>query len=115
MIRLADEGKEELNVVNDQIGCPTYAGNLAQAIIGLLHKPIIDRLLHYSDSDIMSWYDFAQDIFAYRQCQGLSSCDVKPVPSTAYPTAVKRPAYSVLQSSITIQNKVSMHTVLDTL
>lgn len=115
MIRLAEEGREELNVVNDQIGCPTYAGNLAQAIIELLHHRISDRVLHYSDSDIMSWYDFAQDIFAYRQHQGLSYCDVKPIPSTAYPTPVKRPAYSVLQSSITIQNKVSLHTVLDTL
>ena len=115
MIRLADEGREALNVVNDQIGSPTYAGNLAQAIIELLYQPISARLLHYSDSDIMSWYEFAKDIFAYREHQGLSYCQVKPVPSTEYPTPVKRPAYSVLQSSINIKEKVSLHGVLDSL
>lgn len=115
MIRIAEEGRGELNVVNDQIGCPTYAGNLAQAIIGLLNKPISDRLLHYSDSEVMSWYEFARDIFAYRERQGLSYCQVKPVPSTQYPTPVRRPAYSVLQSSFDIQDKVSLHSVLDSL
>lgn len=115
MIRLAEEGREELNVVNDQIGCPTYAGNLAQAIIELLHHPISDRLLHYSDNEIMSWYEFARNIFAYRQRLGLSYCHVNPVASTEYPTPVKRPAYSVLQSSFDIQDKVSLHAVLDTL
>lgn len=115
MIRLAEEGRDEVKVVNDQLGCPTYAGNLAQAIIGLLNKPINNRLLHYSDSDIMSWYEFAQDIFAYRQRQGVSYCQVEPVASTAYPTPVKRPAYSVLESSFDMQNKVSLYTVLDDL
>ena len=115
MIRLADEGREALNVVNDQIGSPTYAGNLAQAIIELLYQPISARLLHYSDSDIMSWYEFAQDIFAYRERQGLSYCQVKSVASTEYPTPVKRPAYSVLQSSINIKEKVSLYSVLDSL
>lgn len=115
MIRLAEDGRGEAKVVNDQIGCPTYAGNLAQAIIELLHQPISDRLIHYSDSDIMSWYEFAQDIFAYRERQGLSYCQVKPVPSTEYPTPVKRPAYSVLQSSIDIKEKVSLYGVLDSL
>ena len=115
MIRLADEGREALNVVNDQIGSPTYAGNLAQAIIELLYQPISARLLHYSDSDIMSWYEFAKDIFAYRERQGLSYCQVKPVASTEYPTSVRRPAYSVLQSSFDIQDKVSLHSVLDSL
>ena len=115
MIRLADEGREALNVVNDQIGSPTYAGNLAQAIIELLYQPISARLLHYSDSDIMSWYEFAKDIFAYREHQGLSYCQVKPVASTEYPTSVRRPAYSVLQSSFDIQDKVSLHSVLDSL
>ena len=115
MIRLADEGREALNVVNDQIGSPTYAGNLAQAIIELLHQPSSARLLHYSDSDIMRWYEFAKDIFAYRKRQGLSYCSVNPVASTEYPTPVKRPAYSVLQSSIDIKDRVSLHRVLDRL
>jgi len=115
MIRLAEEGKGEIQVVNDQIGCPTYAGNLAQAIIELVHQPINDRLLHYSDSDIMSWYEFAQDIFAYRERQGLSYCNVKPVPSTEYPTPVKRPAYSVLQSSFDFDQPAGLKYVIDKL
>lgn len=115
MIRLADEGREALNVVNDQIGSPTYAGNLAQAIIELLHQPISDRLLHYSDSDIMSWYEFARDIFAYRERQGLSYCNVKPVASIEYPTPVKRPAYSVLQSSIVLAQPLKLDYVIDKL
>ena len=115
MIRLAEEGKCEVNVVDDQIGCPTYAGNLAQAIIEILQQPISDRLLHYSDSKVMSWYEFAKDIFAYRKHQGLLYCQVKPVVSIEYPTPVKRPTYSVLQSSIDIQDEVSLHAVLDNL
>lgn len=113
MLRLAEEGRETLDIVNDQIGCPTYAGNLAQVTLELLHQPITKRLLHYCDGEIMSWYDFAQAIFAYRQRQGLSYCLVNPVPSSEYPTPVKRPAYSVLQSSFDIENKVSLQAVLD--
>ncbi len=115
MIRLADEGREALNVVNDQIGSPTYAGNLAQAIIELLYQPISARLLHYSDSDIMSWYEFAKDIFAYRERQGLSYCQVKPVASTEYPTSVRRPAYSVLQSSFDFDQSAGLKYVIDKL
>lgn len=115
MIRLADEGRDELNIVNDQIGSPTYAGNLAQAIIELLHQPISARLLHYSDSDIMSWYEFARDIFAYRERQGLSYCQVKSVASAQYPTPVRRPAYSVLQSSIQLNQPSKLDDVIDKL
>ncbi len=115
MIRLAEEGREELNVVNDQIGCPTYAGNLAQAIIDLVHKPIIDRLLHYSNSDIMSWYKFAQAIFTYRQQQGLPYCKVNSVTSGEYPTPVKRPAYSVLQSSFELDQYLGLDYVINKL
>ena len=115
MIRLADEVRDELNIVNDQIGSPTYAGNLAQAIIELLHQPISARLLHYSDSDIMSWYEFARDIFAYRERQVLSYCQVKPVASTQYPTPVRRPAYSVLQSSFDFDHQAGLKYVIDKL
>lgn len=115
MLRLADEGREALNVVNDQIGCPTYAGNLAKAIIELLHQPISARLLHYSDSDVMSWYEFAQDIFAYREHQGLSYCQVNPVASIEYPTPVKRPAYSVLRSSLDFDQPAGLKYVIDKL
>lgn len=113
MIRLAEEGREELNVVSDQIGCPTYAGNLAQAIIEMLHHAISDRLLHYSDIQVMSWYEFSQAIFTYRQQQGLLYCKVNSLKSTAYPTPVKRPAYSVLKSSFNIENKIGLQVILD--
>ena len=115
MIHLAEEGKDEIQVVNDQIGCPTYAGNLAQVIIELVHQPINDRLLHYTDSDIMSWYEFAKDIFAYCEHQSLSYCQVKPVASIEYPTPVKRPAYSVLQSSIVLAQPLKLDYVIDKL
>lgn len=115
MLRLAEEGRKTLDVVNDQIGCPTYAGNLAQVIINVLHQPITTRLLHYCDGEIMSWYDFATAIFIYRKQKGLAYCTVNPVASIAYPTPVKRPAYSVLQSSLDIDNKVRLQAVLDKL
>lgn len=113
MIRLAEDGRETLDIVNDQIGSPTYAGNLAQVIINVLNKPMTTRLLHYCDREIMSWYDFATAIFTYRQRQGLSYCEVNPVASIQYPTPVKRPAYSVLQSSFDTHDTVSLRAVLD--
>lgn len=113
MIRLAEEGRETLDIVNDQIGSPTYAGHLAQVIINVLNKPMTTRLLHYCDREIMSWYDFATAIFTARQQKGLAYCTVNPVPSLQYPTPVKRPAYSVLQSSFDTHDTVSLRAVLD--
>lgn len=115
MLRLAEEGRESLDVVNDQIGCPTYAGNLAQVIINVLHQPMTTRLLHYCDGKRMSWYDFASAIFIYRQQAGLAYCTVNPVASIEYPTLVKRPAYSVLQSSFDIDQEAGLKYVIDKL
>lgn len=97
MLRLGNE-KESINVVNDQIGSPTYAEDLALAIITITNK-ILDEpkrelygLYQYTDDKICSWYDFAVEIMHYA---GLN-CKVNPIPSSQYPAPAKRPAYSVL-------------------
>lgn len=92
MVRLLRE-REELSVVNDQIGSPTYAGDLAQAIIEILDAATWQPgIYHYSNEGQLSWYDFA---LAIRDHIG-ATCAVHPVPTSAYPTPAKRPAYSLL-------------------
>lgn len=98
MLRLMKE-RNELNVVADQIGSPTYAADLAQALIMLVQglqagKPH-QSVYHYSNSGVISWYDFAT---AIRDLAGLA-CQVNPIPSSAYPTPAKRPGYSVMDCS----------------
>ena len=93
MRRLGAE-RDSITVVTDQVGTPTYAGDLADAIIKIL--PQIDwcgtRIYHYTNAGICSWYDFAHKIM---ELSGLK-CVVKPIPSSAYPTRAARPFYSVL-------------------
>jgi len=93
MQRLGKE-KEELNVVCDQVGTPTFAGDLAQAIVQIL--PQINKentgVYHFSNEGVCSWYDFATEIM---NLSGLN-CHVNPIPSSAYPTKATRPFYSVL-------------------
>lgn len=93
MQRLGTE-RESLNVVFDQIGTPTYAKDLAQAIVDILPKikPNTQTLYHFSNEGVCSWYDFAVEIM--RQ-SGLS-CKVNPIESFQYPTKATRPFYSVL-------------------
>ncbi|MDX1630182.1 MAG: dTDP-4-dehydrorhamnose reductase [Fulvivirga sp.] len=98
MIRLGKE-KPELNVVNDQIGSPTYARDLAQAILKIIDE--INRgndqpgIYHYSNEGVSSWYDFAKEIMSMTKLD----CKVKPIPTASFPTKAKRPAYSVLDKS----------------
>jgi dTDP-4-dehydrorhamnose reductase len=98
MLRLMKE-RTELKVVNDQTGSPTYAADLAGAIISVIRS--FDQgtghtgIYHYSNTGIISWYDFA---LAIRDRSGLS-CDVHPQLSSAYPTAAKRPVYSAMDTS----------------
>jgi dTDP-4-dehydrorhamnose reductase len=96
MLRLGKE-RDELNVVADQIGTPTYAGDLAQAILTLL--PQINnetvQLFHYSNEGVCSWYDFAKAIF---EIKGLP-IKVNPIETSQYPTPAKRPFYSVLNKT----------------
>jgi len=88
--------KESLNVVFDQVGTPTYAVDLAQVILTVLSK-VYDvpasygGVYHYSNEGVISWYDFAVAIKELTN----TACTVLPVTSDKYPTAAKRPAYSV--------------------
>lgn len=97
MLRLMAE-RPELSVVDNQVGCPTYARDLAAAILHIIvsvhtgEKSLHKGTYHYSNTGIISWYDFA---VAIRDIAGLS-CTVKPIPSSAYPTPAARPSYSVM-------------------
>ncbi|WP_035650362.1 dTDP-4-dehydrorhamnose reductase [Flavobacterium sp. ASV13] len=92
MRRLMEE-RDSINVVNDQIGSPTYAADLAQAMIDILKNPEwIPGIYNYSNEGEISWYDFALDIKEF----GGYECDVQGIPSISYPTPAKRPKYSLL-------------------
>ena len=92
MLRLACE-REELTIVNDQIGCPTYAGDLASAIVKMiLSDKKVYGTYHFSNSGETSWYDFARAIFEKSNVE----LKVSPIASKDYKTAAERPAYSVL-------------------
>lgn len=86
--------RETLNVVFDQVGTPTYAKDLAQAIVDILPqiKPGMKEVYHFSNEGVCSWYDFATAIMA----QSDLNCEVLPIESKDYPTPAKRPSYSVL-------------------
>lgn len=95
MLRLAKE-RDELNVVNDQIGTPTYAVDLAHALMQIIVSgKTIYGIYNFSNEGIASWYDFAKEIFS------LSSSNIKlnAIPTSAFPTPAKRPSYSVLDKS----------------
>lgn len=86
-----------LKVVNDQIGTPTYAADLAQAIATIVfNQQWVPGILNFSDEGVASWYDFAVAIL---RNAGINSCTVEPVCSADYPTAATRPFYSVLDKS----------------
>lgn len=98
MIRLMNE-RPQIKVVNDQIGAPTYAADLAKAILQIIE--FLDTpggasrpggIYHYCNSGKISWFDFAQAI-----CQKIhATCEVLPIPSSDYPTPAKRPAFSLM-------------------
>lgn len=95
MVRLLHE-REELSVVRDQIGSPTYARDLAQAIIDIIKTDDwLPGVYHYSNEGQLSWYDFAVTI---RELIG-ATCRIIPIPTSEYPTPAKRPAYSLLDKS----------------
>ncbi len=99
MLRLGGE-REEIRVVADQIGSPTWARDLAQAIAHLIPQltPEIAGTYHYTNSGVASWYDFAQAIFeeAKQLSFPLKVQRVIPITTADYPTPAQRPAYSVL-------------------
>lgn len=95
MIRLMKD-KEEIKVVADQVGTPTYAADLAKAILKIISSERwIPGIYHFTNAGVISWYDFA---VAIKEETG-SSCRVMPIPTSQYPTPAKRPAYSVLSTS----------------
>ena len=87
--------KPQLKVVFDQTGTPTYALDLATAIVAALKKPV-EGIYHYSNEGVCSWYDFTKMIAEYA---GNKDCDIQPCHSNEFPSPVKRPAYSVLDKT----------------
>ncbi len=100
MLKLMSE-RDEINVVEDQIGCPTNAADLADAIMQIVLKLNNDNafkhsnIYHYSNTGNISWFQFAQ---AIKEIANLN-CKVNPIPSAAYPTPSKRSNYSVMDTS----------------
>nr|WP_288834200.1 dTDP-4-dehydrorhamnose reductase [uncultured Flavobacterium sp.] len=95
MSRLMQE-RDSLNVVNDQIGSPTYAADLAQAILTIInHSNWQAGIYNFSNEGEISWYQFA---LAIQEIGGFD-CTVSGIPSSAYPTPAKRPAYSLLDKT----------------
>ena len=104
MLRLS-EGRNELTVVDDQWGCPTHAGHLAQDLLLWLDTMFEDPIKtagiqHYGHEGITTWHGFASAIMAQRA----PHVKVLPVPSSAFPTKAKRPAYSKLDESLFFQS-----------
>lgn len=103
MLRLARE-RDEIGVVDDQIGCPTGAGDLARAIVGITEKLDFggavspSRLYHLAGPDAVSWYEFANAIFARSRAGFSGTCE--PLTTADYPTPARRPANSRLDSSL---------------
>lgn len=97
MLRLGAQ-REELGVVTDQIGSPTWTGDLAAAIASMVQLAIPAGTYHYTNSGVASWYDFAIAIFEEAQALNfpLQIQRVKPISTAEYPTPARRPAYSVL-------------------
>lgn len=95
MMRLGKE-KDELNVIFDQIGTPTYARDLAVAIMTAVEKGIVPGIYHFSNEGVISWYDFTK---AIHRLSGITSCHVRPIHTEEYPTAATRPHYSVLDKT----------------
>jgi len=98
ILRLAKE-RPELRVVNDQVGSPTYAKDLADAIYRLAHSPKIAGVMHVTNSDICTWYDFAREIL---RVAGIGT-PVRPISTAEFPTPAKRPAFSVLDNRRFVQ------------
>lgn len=95
MIRLGKERKE-LGVVFDQIGTPTYAGDLAKAIMTAVEKGIKPGVYHFSNEGVTSWYDFTK---AIHRIAGITTCKVRPIHTSEYPTPANRPHFSVLDKT----------------
>ena len=96
---MIDKGKngDELYIVNDQFGCPTYAKDLVNVILGMLNSKVKpkNKIYNYSNEGFTNWYDFAKKIFELKRI----NCKIMPVDSENYKTIAKRPKYSVTDKS----------------
>lgn len=105
ILRLGKE-RDEIRVVFDQVGTPTYAGDLAQAIRALVHRYVTmhtvpeKEIFHFSNEGVCSWYDFAHEIIHLAKLP----CRILPIETHEYPLPARRPAYSVLN-----KNKIRQH------
>lgn len=91
--------KQQLKVVFDQCGTPTYAGDLARCIFQIVENRLFEGhegVYHFSNEGVCSWYDFTKVIAAFA---GNTSCDIQPCHSDEFPSPVRRPAYSVLDKT----------------
>ena len=95
MIRLGRE-REQLGVIFDQVGTPTYAHDLAMVIMTAIDKGIKPGVYHFSNEGVTSWYDFTKSI---HRLSGINTCQVSPLHTAEYPTPACRPAYSVLDKT----------------
>ena len=99
MIRLMQE-RERLTVVDDQRGSPTYAADLAEMIIHILQFTEAEEwktgIYHFSNKGDTTWFGFAEEI---KKLAGITTCELMPIPSHEYPSAARRPAYSVMDLS----------------
>lgn len=87
--------KPQLKVVFDQVGTPTYAWDLATAVVAVLKNPVVG-VYHYSNEGVCSWFDFTKMISEYA---GNTKCDIQPCHSNEFPSPVTRPSYSVLDKT----------------
>jgi dTDP-4-dehydrorhamnose reductase len=100
MLRLGKD-RDKLQVVFDQIGTPTYAEDLASAIVQIItnitsgSQNFVPGIYHFSNEGVASWYDFALAIFELNKTE----CEVEPVTSEKFPTKAVRPSYSVLDKT----------------
>ncbi len=92
IMRLASE-RDRLRVVDDQVGCPTFTGDLAQALLALAQQPL-DGVVHVAAAGQCSWYEFAAAIVE----SAALACEVEPCSTDEFPRPAPRPAYSVLRS-----------------
>lgn len=100
MLKIGQE-RDDLSVISDQVGTPTYARDLAKAIISIIQSQAFGQIsfktsiFHFSNEGLCSWYDFAKSIFELTNIQ----CEINPIESRAYPTPATRPHYSVLNKA----------------
>lgn len=95
MLRLMSE-REEISVVSDQIGSPTYARDLAKAIVQIIQSDVFEKgIYHYSNEGEISWFDFAIAIKSVSE----KDCVIHSISTKSYPTPAKRPRYSLLDKS----------------